>query len=146
MRIESIIEGQNPWWKDHTVPDYFAPPIERPLAKYLWKYILSSNFKRHVMILGPRRVGKTTVMYQTVRYLLRNNILSHKIQWVRFDHPVLMPLDLDFVVKEAIKSSHASNEQPLYLFLDELVYAKNWDKWLKTFYDEHWPGTYCCQF
>lgn len=27
----------------------------------------------------------------------------------------------------------------LFVFLDELVYAENWDTWLKTFYDEHAP-------
>ena len=78
-------------------------------------------------------------MYQTVRHLLNNKIPPHKIQWVRFDHPVLMSLDLDFVVKKAMALSQASNEKPLYLFVDELVYAEHWDKWLKTFYDEHWP-------
>ena len=139
MRIESVIEEQNPWWKGRSVPDYFAPPIERPLAKHLWQYILSSNLKRHLIILGPRRVGKTTVMYQTVQHLLNSKVPPHKIQWVRLDHPVLMSLDLDVVVTEAMKLSKASNKQPLYLFLDELVYAENWDKWLKTFYDEHWP-------
>ena len=27
----------------------------------------------------------------------------------------------------------------MYLFLDELAYARDWDLWLKTFYDETWP-------
>ena len=137
--IKSIIAEQNPWWKDHSVPDYFAPSTERPLAKHLWKYILSSRLKRYLLILGPRRVGKTTVMYQTVRHLLNNQIPSDKIQWVRLDHPLIMPFDLGSIVKEAMKLAKATKAQPLYLFLDELVYAEDWDKWLKTFYDEHWP-------
>ena len=138
-QIKSIIAEQNPWWKGDTVPDYLVPSTERPLAKHLWKCILSSSLKRHFIILGPRRVGKTTVMYQTVRHLLNNRIPSDKIQWVRLDHPLLMPLDLGFIVKEAMKLAKATKEQPLYLFLDELVYAEKWDLWLKTFYDEHWP-------
>lgn len=138
-QITTIITDQNPWWKDSSIPEYLAPSTERPLAKHLWKYILSSHIKRHFIILGPRRVGKTTVMYQTVRHLLNKNIAPNKIQWVRLDHPLLMPLDLGWIVKEAIKLAKATKEQPLYLFLDELVYAENWDKWLKTFYDEHWP-------
>ncbi len=137
--VKSIIAEQNPWWKDHSVPDYFAPSTERPLARHLWKYILSASLKRHLIILGQRRVGKTTVMYQTVRHLLSNQIPSDKIQWVRLDHPLIMPLDLGSIVKEAMKLARATKEQPLYLFLDELVYAEDWDKWLKTFYDEHWP-------
>ena len=72
-------------------------------------------------------------------YLLNNQIPSDKIQWVRLDHPLFVTIDLDTIVKEAIKLSNATKEKPLYLFLDELVYAKQWDLWLKTFYDEHWP-------
>lgn len=137
--IQSIVGEQNPWWKSNSVPDSLALSTERPLAKYLWKYILPSSLKRHFIILGPRRVGKTTVMYQTVRHLLNNQIPSDKIQWVRLDHPMLMPLDLGFIVKEAMKLAKATREKPLYLFLDELVYAEKWDLWLKTFYDEYWP-------
>ena len=137
--IKSIIIEQNPWWKVNSVPDRLAPSTERPLAKHLWKYILSPSLKRHLVVLGPRRVGKTTVMYQTVRHLLNHQIPADKIQWVRLDHPLLMPLDLGFIVKEAIEFAKATRDKPLYLFLDELVYAENWDTWLKTFYDEHWP-------
>ena len=137
--IKSIVAEQNPWWKGASVPDYLAPSTERPLAKHLWKHILSSSLKRYLVILGPRRVGKTTVMYQTVRHLLNNQIPPDKIQWVRLDHPLFMTLDLGSVVKEAVKLAKATKEKPLYLFLDELVYAEQWDKWLKTFYDEHWP-------
>ncbi|MDE0092093.1 MAG: AAA family ATPase, partial [Oligoflexia bacterium] len=138
-QIKSIIAEQNPWWKVLSVPDYLAPSIERPLAKYLWKYILRPSFKRYLIILGPRRVGKTTVMYQTVRHLLNNQISPDKIQWVRLDHPLLMPLDLGSIVKSAMELSKATKDRPLYSFLDELVYAEKWDLWLKTFYDEHWP-------
>ena len=138
-QIKSIVAEQNPWWKALSVPDHLAPSIERPLAKYLWKYILRPSFKRYLIILGPRRVGKTTVMYQTVRHLLNNQISPDKIQWVRLDHPLLMPLDLGSIVKSAIELSKATKDKPLYLFLDELVYAEKWDLWLKTFYDEHWP-------
>ena len=139
--IKSVIEEQNPWWKEYSVPNSFThSKTERFLAQNLWEYILSSNrLKRYLVILGPRRVGKTTLMYQTVQHLLDNKISPEKIQWIRLDHPLLMTVNLGLLVKEAIKFSKASENQPLYLFLDELVYAEHWDKWLKTFYDEHWP-------
>ena len=138
-KIKSIIADQNPWWKSSSVPKHLAPSTERPLAKYLWKRMLQTHLKRYLIVLGPRRVGKTTVMYQTVRHLLNNKIAPEKIQWVRLDHPLLVPLDLGFIVETAIEMSKATKDQPLYLFLDELVYAENWELWLKTFYDEHWP-------
>ncbi|MFW5839312.1 MAG: ATP-binding protein [Planctomycetota bacterium] len=50
-----------------------------------------------------------------------------------------MEVDLGSLVRSVIKMSQADEQQPTFLFLDELTYAKNWDKWLKTFYDENWP-------
>ena len=136
--IQAIIAEQNPWWKDGLVPSYLALEVERPLAQHLWKYVLSAGLRRYVVIVGPRRVGKTTTMYQTVRHLLKHKPPG-KVQWVRLDHPIIRRFDLGVIVKEAIKLAKAGKKHPLYLFLDELAYADHWDKWLKTFYDEHWP-------
>ena len=38
-----------------------------------------------------------------------------------------------------LDASAATTDHPTYLMLDELVYAEDWDLWLKTFYDERWP-------
>lgn len=138
--ILMCIIAQNPWLLSiGKVPDYLVPPTERTLGKYLWSYILNSSLKKHLIILGARRVGKTTVMYQTVKHLLQADISYRRILWVRLDHPDLINIELSYFAKTAIKLSKATPDQPAFLFLDELVYAKNWDLWLKTFYDEKWP-------
>jgi hypothetical protein len=38
-----------------------------------------------------------------------------------------------------MKYSDATQERPVFLFFDELVYSKDWDLWLKTFFDEKYP-------
>ena len=78
-------------------------------------------------------------MYQTVKHLLREKVPVNRIIWVRLDHPELMNVKLGTIVKVAVKLSKATLNQPAFLFLDELVYAENWDTWIKTFYDEKWP-------
>lgn len=91
------------------------------------------------MILGPRRVGKTTVMYQTVRRLLDAGVERNRLWWLRLDHPELLRADLGSLVRSAIDVSGATPERPTILLLDEIVYADDWELWLKTFYDDHWP-------
>ena len=91
------------------------------------------------MVLGPRRVGKTTVLYQTIRHLLAQGIDPQRIWWLRMDHPFLMPADLGSLVRAVLHVGGAAAERPVYLMLDEIVYAERWDLWLKTFYDEKWP-------
>ncbi len=134
-----ILAEQNPWHHRGTVPDVLAPPVERPLAAHLWQRLMHDEPRRFLVVLGARRVGKTTAMYQTVRRLLDAGIDPGRLWWLRLDHPVLLRVPLADLVGRVIELADATAEQPAYLLLDELVYAQDWDLWLKTFYDERWP-------
>jgi predicted AAA+ superfamily ATPase len=137
--ISSVLSSQNPWFSTGQVPDVLARSVERPLAKTLWRRVLHNKPQRFQVILGPRRVGKTTSMYQTARHLVTNGIDAARIWWYRLDHPLLMQNSLATIVQSAINTVSATAENPLFMFLDELTYAREWDAWLKTFYDDAWP-------
>lgn len=137
--LRTVLGGQNPWHESGTVPTDLAPPVERTLAQGLWRVLSEGRPDRHHLILGPRRVGKTTVMYQTVRRLLLEGVAPSRLWWLRLDHPLLMESSLGSLVEFVLSQTRATPEQPIYLFLDELVYAEKWDLWLKTFYDDRWP-------
>jgi predicted AAA+ superfamily ATPase len=113
--------------------------VERPLSRYLPDLLRRPPLQRFQLILGPRRVGKTTAMYQTVRRLLDAKVPTNRLWWFRLDHPLLMHESLGDLVRPMIEENHATAADPLYLFLDELAYATQWDLWLKTFYDDRWP-------
>ncbi len=134
-----VYTEQNPWQPSGTVPTVLAPATERFLARVLWKRLINNEPRRHQVILGPRRVGKTTVLYQTVRHLINNGIAPSRIWWLRLDHPLLLEAALGDLVREVLRGSQADEQDPLFLMLDEIVYAEDWDLWLKTFYDEGWP-------
>ena len=134
-----VYSEQNPWWSSGTVPNALAPPTERSLARVLWKRLIVGEPRRHQVVLGPRRVGKTTVLYQTVRRLIDNGIDPGRIRWLRMDHPLLLEASLGDLVQGVLGTSGATVESPLFLMLDEIVYAADWDLWLKTFHDERWP-------
>lgn len=78
-------------------------------------------------------------MYQMVAHLLREGIPPRRLWWLRLDHPLLIEVPLGNLVRSILDKNRASAEEPLYLFLDELTYARDWDLWFKTFYDEDWP-------
>lgn len=134
-----IFKTQNPWVSLNYVPTELAKPIRRPLASLLAKAVTTSQPHRYQLILGPRRVGKTTVMYQAVAQLLADGVPASRLRWLRLDHPLLMQQPLGPFVRNMIDMSGASPASPLFVFLDELIYADKWDLWLKTFYDEAWP-------
>ena len=140
-----VFEEQNPWQKTGKVPEEWAKPIERPLARFMPGRLRVDEPRRFQLILGPRRIGKTTSMYQTVRDLLSTGVPASRLRWLRLDHPLLMQIPLGDLVRSVMRVEESeavrppTPENPLYLFLDELTYSHQWDLWLKTFYDETWP-------
>ena len=134
-----IFREQNPWHQSGTVPDAWAKRVERPLAKLLPGRLQLDEPRRYQLILGPRRVGKTTSMYQAVKILLSRGVDRKRLWWLRLDHPLLMDFPLGELCRYVIREGRATPDLPAYLFLDELTYANKWDLWLKTFYDEAWP-------
>ncbi len=134
-----LFDEQNPWHRSGRVPSALAPESERPLAQMLWRRLVSDVPRRYQVILGPRRTGKTTVLYQTVRHLLDHGIEPQRIWWMRLDHPMLIEHDLGAHVRNIIHRSDATSQSPAFVMLDEVVHSNQWDLWLKTFHDEKWP-------
>ena len=80
--MDQIFERYNPWW----VQDFKPEGI--PREKYL--KLLSKTFKTKdvVFIVGLRRAGKTTLMYQYINQLL-DEIDPERIVYFSMDHPRL---------------------------------------------------------
>lgn len=136
-----VIAEQNPWHRPGgSVPPTLARRHERTLGRGLWQRLLADSPHRFEIVLGPRRVGKTTALYQTVRHLIADGDVDPRaVWWLRLDHPLLLQADLGALVRLILERAAEGVGRPLYLMLDEIVYARDWDLWLKTFHDELWP-------
>ena len=133
------LRHQNPWHTLGKVPGSLTKPVRRSLAEELWKTLTRSP-RRYQVVLGPRRVGKTVAMYQTIDRLLHEGVSADRLWFMRMDHPLFHDYPLGGWVRSLLESIDAVSEaSPAYLFLDEVNYATHWDQWLKTFYDERWP-------
>ena len=137
--LQRVFDEQNPWQRTGVVPTTLARPVERPLAKQLWQPLHRDDPHRFQLVLGPRRVGKTTALYQTVRHLMDVNVDPSRIWWLRLDHPLLLQESLGDLIRAVLDASSATPERPVFLMLDEIVYTDQWDLWLKTFFDDQWP-------
>jgi hypothetical protein len=135
----TVLLEQNPWFSRDDVPAAWNLAARRPLAMRLWTRLLHDDPRRFQVVIGPRRVGKTTALYQTVQQLLDHGVPPQRLAWLRLDHPLLMRRSLGDMVRGMLSDIRVTPDEPLFLFLDELEYATDFDLWLKTFYDEAWP-------
>ena len=73
------------------------------------------------------------MVHLSIESLLQNGVPPQKIVFISMDHPMLKLSAMN----EILECYHENiyPEQDVYYFFDEIQYAQDWDKWLKTIYD-----------
>ena len=90
-----------------------------------------------VSIIGPRRAGKTYIMYQTIKALLEN-VSKNNILYIDFENERLRNLDANDMrdmLKVFYMLFNPVENEHIYLFLDEIHVVRDWDKWVRRIHD-----------
>lgn len=132
-RILKVLTAYNPWWKTGTVNPQLAKTYKRFAYHEAMKRLMQTSIRRTIVLTGTRRVGKTTIQYQMIENLLKNGVPPQKIVFISMDHPMLKLSDFNEILECYHENIYAN--QDAYYFFDEIQYAQDWDKWLKTIYD-----------
>ena len=131
--ILKVLTAFNPWWKTGTVNPKMTKTYKRFAFHEAMKRLDQADIRRTVVLSGTRRVGKTTIQYQMIETLLARGVSPQKIVFISMDHPMLKLSGVYEVLECYHENIYA--EQDVYYFFDEIQYAQDWDKWLKTIYD-----------
>jgi len=131
--ILKVLAAFNPWWKTGSIHPNFTKKYKRFAFYEAIKRLDQTDLRRTVVLTGARRVGKTTIQYQIIEMLLKRGISPKKIVFFSMDHPMLKLSGLSDVLDCYHENIYAN--QDVFYFFDEIQYAADWDKWLKTIYD-----------
>ena len=78
-KVKRILEENNLWWQSKGVTP-LVPKYERDTVDTLKK----ASLQKAIVLIGARQSGKTTVMMQTIKNLLKR-IDPTSIEYVSFD-------------------------------------------------------------
>ena len=131
--ILKVLSAYNPWWKTGAVNPKLSKTYKRFAFYEAMKWLEQTGIRRTVILTGTRRVGKTTIQYQMMEALLAKGVAPQKIVYISMDHPMLKLSGFQDILDCYHENIYA--EQDVYYFFDEVQYAQDWDKWLKTIYD-----------
>ncbi|MDE6485433.1 MAG: ATP-binding protein [Duncaniella sp.] len=128
----------NPWWSNGAVFNDFDTMKPRMFLRPFMELVTTLPKGRSVILLGPRRVGKTVMMFHTIKELLLSGVEARKILYLSVDAPLYSGLSLEEMLHYLLKASKADATDGLfYVFFDEIQYMKDWEVHLKVLCDSY---------
>jgi hypothetical protein len=134
--VQKRLALDNPWWVAGGSIDserkawprraYFAPFMQ---------LVEAVEVPRAIVLIGPRRVGKTVMLAHAVQALLDAGVVGNTILYVSLDTPLYSGRSLESLVRTFIELHRHGNEQRLWVFFDEIQYLKDWEVHLKSLVD-----------
>ena len=135
-RIERL-QYENPWWTSGNVQQTYQDMSKRLYFDLFYPFVKETDVKRAVVLMGPRRVGKTVMMYHTIQELIKENITPQKIFFIGIDNPIYMHLSLEDILLLAKEAVQLNNLEGCFVFFDEIQYLKDWERHLKVLVDSY---------
>ena len=65
-QILDRLRFENPWWVSREIEQYYSSMKYRLYYDSLFPLILDSQINRAVVLMGPRRVGKTVILHHVI--------------------------------------------------------------------------------
>lgn len=136
QEVTEHLKRLNRWWSD---PEGVDPESDtlRPRAylEPVRRLVLDANLRRAVVLLGPRRVGKTVLIRHLIRDLISAGVPPRRIAYVEMDHPLLRGRTLEPLAGLIATASGDPDPGFRYLLFDEIQYLKDWERHLKVLVD-----------
>ncbi len=133
-RIERL-QYENPWWATGSVQQTYQDMSKRLYFNLFYPFVKETDVKRAVVLMGPRRVGKTVMMYHAIQELIKENISPQKIFFIGIDNPIYMHLSLEDILLLSKEAVQLNTLEGCYVFFDEIQYLKDWERHLKVLVD-----------
>ena len=132
--LRQSLVAYNPWWKTKSFSVPGVPDFKRDAFIQAMRHT-EANHGLALLINGPRRVGKTTIINQVIRCLIEEKkIPVNRILFFSLDDPLILAQWAQ-VAGTALRTS----PNTLYCFLDEVQRLSRWELYIKRYIDLRYP-------
>lgn len=137
-QIIKRMRNDNPWWMTNAIPQEFHEMRHRLYLDSFYQEVTNRDIRRGVILLGPRRIGKTVMIYHAIERLIEHGTSPQQIIYLSIDTPIYNNIALEelfSLAKEALNNENAQGDY--YVFYDEIQYLKDWEVHLKSLIDTY---------
>jgi len=126
--LKNTLDSLNPWWSDET----FRFNV-RPRSSF--EKLINNKSNIIDVLIGARRVGKTSIMKNIINRLLESGVKNNQIVYFVSDARVSKDVVPEDIVNYVRDTFNIRMTQKIYLFLDEVQDMQDWQRSVKYLYD-----------
>jgi hypothetical protein len=136
-KVRRKIELVNPHWQKGEIDSDIKRLKRRKYFDPFYPLVAKSKVRRAVVLMGPRRVGKTVLLRQTIQNLLDDKVDAKKILYLSLDDPVFHAYSLEDMIEFYKDIFSLKKLDGRVILFDEIQYLKGWDIQLKVLVDTY---------
>jgi len=129
----------NPWWVENNIPQFYKDMTPRLYLDIFYPLVRDFSIRRALILMGPRRVGKTVMLFHTVQRLIEDGVPAQNIIYISVETPIYNKIYLEQLfnlAKQALGKKDSDNST-YYVLFDEIQYLKDWEVNLKSLVDTY---------
>jgi predicted AAA+ superfamily ATPase len=134
-QVIARLQFENPWWATGSLDGYYQTLQPRLYFNLFYPLVKNTTVHRASILMGPRRVGKTVMLYHTIQKLISDGISPQKILYASIETPIYNNIRLEELFLMARKAVGDKDPEGWFVFFDEIQYLKEWEVHLKTLVD-----------
>ncbi|MDN4164544.1 ATP-binding protein [Cytophagales bacterium LB-30] len=131
------IRFENPWWVNGKIEEDYQQMPRRLYFDLFKPLVYERDIRRAVVLMGPRRVGKTVMLYHMVQDMMESGIDPMKIIFITIENPIYNNMSLEQLFSYAKEASGKNDTSDWYIIFDEIQYCRNWEVHLKSLVDSY---------
>ncbi|HUH46784.1 MAG TPA: AAA family ATPase, partial [Arenibacter sp.] len=136
-KIIERLHYENPWWISKDIHAEYKSMSRRLYFNLFYPFVQETDIKRAVVLMGPRRVGKTVMLFHAIDQLIIDGIHPQKIFFIGIDNPIYLNLSLEDILLLCRNALKLWDLKGCYVFFDEIQYLKDWERHLKVLVDSY---------
>lgn len=128
---------ENPWWDTGKIPDDWRSMSPRAYLPRFLELLKLQDPVRAIVLMGPRRVGKSILIHHAIQRLLEDGVPAEKLCYLSIDAPVYTGLGLEPLLRHYVKAKNTASLDGAFIFFDEVQYLPNWEQHLKKLVEDY---------
>ena len=135
--IADRLQFENPWWTSSKTDEEYSQKSRRLYFNLFYPLVEDRSINRAVVLMGPRRVGKTVMINHTIQHLLDKKVNPKKICFINIENPIYNKIHLEQLFTFSRKATSEMDPEGWFVFFDEIQYLKDWEVHLKVLVDSY---------